>query len=195
MANTFRKIYKKTGNSGSSSDYTLVGNVGVDGVELDIMKGATSSANGEIGLVPRPLAGKTNRCLFSDGTWKSISYTNQIGEGKSVQASTICELGSLTIENPGLYVILFRCRIYPIDSGSGTWDTSCFLQMKLDSDTGDVNYVATKNHITGFDSSFNEYDIVRIEEKTIVKLSIYHNMHGYNMTIPYATLSTIFIDE
>ena len=42
MANTFRKVYRKTGNSGSASDYQLVGNVGVDGVELDIMKGATS---------------------------------------------------------------------------------------------------------------------------------------------------------
>ena len=40
-----------------------------------------------------------------------------------------------------------------------------------------------------------EYHIARIEEKTIVKLSIYHNMHGYNMTIPYSTLSAIFIDE
>ena len=54
LANTFRKIYKKTGSSGSSSDYTLVGNVGVNGVELDIMKGATNSSDGEIGLVPKP---------------------------------------------------------------------------------------------------------------------------------------------
>ena len=54
MANTFRKVYKKTGNSGTSSDYQLVGNIGVNGVELDIMKGATSSADGEIGLVPKP---------------------------------------------------------------------------------------------------------------------------------------------
>ena len=53
MANTFRKIYKKTGNSGTSSDYTLVGTVGVNGVELAVMKGASSSSNGEIGLVPK----------------------------------------------------------------------------------------------------------------------------------------------
>ena len=39
MANTFRKVYKKTGNSGSAADYQLVGNIGVNGVELDIMKG------------------------------------------------------------------------------------------------------------------------------------------------------------
>ena len=54
MANTFRKIYKKTGSTGTSADYTLVGNVGVDGVELDIMKGATLDSEGEIGLVPKP---------------------------------------------------------------------------------------------------------------------------------------------
>ena len=47
MANTFRKVYKKTGNSGSASDYQLVGNVGVDGVELDIMQGATEEVEGD----------------------------------------------------------------------------------------------------------------------------------------------------
>ena len=72
MANTFRKIYKKTGNSGSSSDYQLVGNVGVNGVELDIMKGATSSADGEIGLVPKPTSSDIKMVLKSDGTWGPI---------------------------------------------------------------------------------------------------------------------------
>ena len=72
MANTFRKIYKKTGNSGSSSDYQLVGNVGVNGVELDIMKGASSSADGEIGLVPKPTSSDIKMVLKSDGTWGPI---------------------------------------------------------------------------------------------------------------------------
>ena len=57
MANTFRKVYKKTGNLGTSSDYQLVGNIGVNGVELDIMKGASYSTAGEIGLVPKPTTG------------------------------------------------------------------------------------------------------------------------------------------
>ena len=69
MANTFRKIYKKTGSSGTSSDYTLVGNVGVGGVELDIMKGASSSADGEIGLVTKPISGQQNYLLSGSGTW------------------------------------------------------------------------------------------------------------------------------
>ena len=72
MANTFRKIYKKTGNSGSSSDYSLVGNVGVDGVELDIMKGASSSSNGEIGLVPKPTSGQENYILTGRAAFRSI---------------------------------------------------------------------------------------------------------------------------
>ena len=80
MANTFRKIYKKTGSSGSSSDYTLVGNVGVNGVELDVMKGATLESNGEIGLVPKPPkitdedelnGGWHAKYLASDGKWVS----------------------------------------------------------------------------------------------------------------------------
>ena len=78
MANTFRKIYKKTGSTGTSADYTLVGNVGVDGVELDIMKGATLDSEGEIGLVPKPpilededaIDGKWHaKYLASDGQW------------------------------------------------------------------------------------------------------------------------------
>ena len=84
MANTFRKIYKKTGNSGSSGDYQLVGNVGVNGVELDIMKGASSSSNGEIGLVPKPTSGQENYILTGDGLWKNIdtllSSSNKIDD-------------------------------------------------------------------------------------------------------------------
>ena len=72
MANTFRKIYKKTGSSGTSSDYTLIGNVGVNGVELDIMKGASSSAVGEIGLVPKPTKETVSMVLKSNGEWQSI---------------------------------------------------------------------------------------------------------------------------
>ena len=68
MANTFRKVYKKTGNNGNESDYQLIANVGVNGVDLDLMKGATTEANGELGLVPKPVSGKSNRYLSSDGT-------------------------------------------------------------------------------------------------------------------------------
>ena len=73
MANTFRKIYKKTGNSGNDSDYELIANVGVNGIDLDIMKGATSSADGEIGLVPKPTTGQQSYLLSGDGSWKDPS--------------------------------------------------------------------------------------------------------------------------
>ena len=66
---TFNKIYKKVANNGNSNDYQVVGQVGVNGVPLDIMKGASSSSAGEIGLVPKPSAGANNRYLRSDGTW------------------------------------------------------------------------------------------------------------------------------
>ena len=78
MANTFQKVYKKTGNNGSPSDYSLVGNVGVNGVELDIMKGATIDSEGEIGLVPKPpilendreeADGWNTKFLASTGEW------------------------------------------------------------------------------------------------------------------------------
>ena len=73
MANTFRKVYKKTGNNGNDSDYELIANVGVNGVDLDVMKGATSSVDGEIGLVPKPTAGQQDYLLSGDGSWKNPS--------------------------------------------------------------------------------------------------------------------------
>ena len=100
MANTFRKIYKKTGSSGTSSDYQLVGNVGVDGVELDIMKGSSSSAAGEIGLVPKPAAGSSNRYLRCDGTWAVPPDTNTTYKlssfGITATAAEINKLDGLT---------------------------------------------------------------------------------------------------
>ena len=72
MTNTFRKVYKKTGNSGTSSDYQLVGNIGVGGVELDLMKGATSSVDGELGLVPKPTTGQEDYVLTGAGIFKTI---------------------------------------------------------------------------------------------------------------------------
>ena len=72
MANTFRKIYKKTGNSGSDADYELIANVGVNGVDLDIMKGASSSTDGELGLVPKPTKDDYNFFLKANGIWDCI---------------------------------------------------------------------------------------------------------------------------
>ena len=82
MANTFRKIYKKTGNSGSTSDYELTGVVGVDGVELDIMKGASSDGDGEIGLVPKPTSGQEKYLLQGNGIWTPPN--NIIGESDTI---------------------------------------------------------------------------------------------------------------
>ena len=73
MANTFRKIYKKIGNSGSDADYELIANVGVNGIDLDIMQGATAEADGEIGLVPKPSSGQQNYILSASGIWKNIN--------------------------------------------------------------------------------------------------------------------------
>ena len=78
MANTFRKIYKKTGSSGTSSDYELTGVVGVNGVELDIMKGATLESDGEIGLVPKPPKLESEEEGNTEG-WKS-RFLSSVGE-------------------------------------------------------------------------------------------------------------------
>ena len=100
VANTFRKIYKKTGNSGSDADYELIANVGVNGIDLDIMKGATTKADGEIGLVPKPSAGTINRYLRCDGTWAVPPDTNTTYDlssfGITATAAEINKLDGLT---------------------------------------------------------------------------------------------------
>jgi len=75
---TFNKIYKKVANNGNDADYQVVGQVGVNGVPLDIMSGASSSADGEIGLVPKPTKGNQNKYLRADGTWQTPPDTNTI---------------------------------------------------------------------------------------------------------------------
>ena len=94
MANTFRKIYKKTGNSGSSSDYQLVGNIGVGGVELDIMKGASADADGELGLVPKPVMGQEKYLLQGNGQFESVdNIINNSSFGPlEYRVGTGCEL-------------------------------------------------------------------------------------------------------
>lgn len=71
MANIINKFYKKIANNGNDSDYELVGEIGVEGVSLNIMQGASSSVDGEIGLVPKPTKGNENSFLCGNGTWKS----------------------------------------------------------------------------------------------------------------------------
>lgn len=96
VANTFRKIYRKTGNSGSDADYELIANVGVNGIDLDIMKGANSDTDGEIGLVPKPIKGENNRYLRSDGTWAVPPDTNTTYDLASFGiTSTASELNKL----------------------------------------------------------------------------------------------------
>ena len=91
---------KKTGNSGSDADYELIANVGVNGIDLDIMKGATTKADGEIGLVPKPSAGTINRYLRCDGTWAVPPDTNTTYNlssfGITATAAEINKLDGLT---------------------------------------------------------------------------------------------------
>lgn len=86
MANTFRKVYKKSYTPGGNVTYELVRTVGVNGVELDMLKGCTHINDGELGLCPKPVAGKENAYLRGDGTWSEINiptYTTMTGCGSN----------------------------------------------------------------------------------------------------------------
>lgn len=76
------KFYRKISNNGNTSDYELVGSIGVNGIPLNIMKGADTDTDGEIGLVPKPTKGNSNRFLRSDGIW-TVPYTHPSYTAKS----------------------------------------------------------------------------------------------------------------
>ena len=197
MANTFRKVYKKTGNNGNESDYQLIANVGVNGVDLDIMKGASILTAGEIGLVPKPVSGKSNRYLSSDGTWKTISYNNVPKTAINIPPTSHKKINSLTIEKPGLYIIFFRARVSGIRGANvGNQLNQCLVQIRLTSENNnEVGYLATRAHFVEQDDSFNEYDIVRITKRTTVSMSIYHNAATYTMKCDYSSISAVLLEE
>ena len=72
MPGTFRRLNRKVIDENGEEKFELLATVGVDDTELDIMKGATSSSSGEIGLVPKPTSGYEDRVLTGDATWKTI---------------------------------------------------------------------------------------------------------------------------
>ena len=134
MANTFRKIYKKTGNSGSTSDYQLVGNVGVNGVELDIMKGASSSADGEIGLVPKPTAGQQNRILTGNGTFQTV---------KSILTSESLIKNNLTTTTSGSILDAYQGKVLN-DKITSTNSTVSSNTTKINTATSRVSSLESK---------------------------------------------------
>ena len=73
MADIINKFYRKIANNGNDNDYELVGTIGVDGVELAILRGCSADASGQQGLVPAPSAGHQDRILTGDATWKTIN--------------------------------------------------------------------------------------------------------------------------
>ena len=197
MANTFRKVYKKTGNNGNESDYQLIANVGVNGVDLDIMKGASTLTAGEIGLVPKASMGKSNRYLSSDGTWKTISYSNVQRIAINIPPTTHTKINSLTIGKPGLFIIFFRARVSGIRGANvGNQLNQCLVQTRLTSENNnEVGYLATRAHFVEQDDSFNEYDIVRITKSTTVNMTIYHNAVNYTMKCEYSSISAVLLEE
>lgn len=94
---TFTEIYKKTGTAGTAADYEVVAKVGVGGVPLAVMKGASSSAAGVQGLVPAPASGNQAKYLRGDGTWQTPPYpgtasTSANGLMTSTMVSTLNSL-------------------------------------------------------------------------------------------------------
>ena len=75
MANTFTKVYKKIANNGNANDYSLVAQVGVGGVPLQVLGGATTAAAGVQGLVPAPSTAQRTQFLRGDGTWATPNTT------------------------------------------------------------------------------------------------------------------------
>ena len=169
MANTFRKIYKKTGNSGSTSDYQLVGNVGVNGVELDIMKGASSSADGEIGLVPKPTAGQQNRILTGNGTFQTV---------KSILTSESLIKNNLTTTTSGSILDAYQGKVLN-DKITSTNSTVSSLNTKLTTANNNISSNTTKINTANSNISSVTSRVSSLESK----MEKIKNIHGIIISI------------
>lgn len=99
--NSFRILYKKTGNIGDVSNYELVSTIGNDGIKLDIMKGCTSDSDGQIGVVPKPNAGEEGYVLCANGTWTNPNTLVSIESKKWAKVkSGIMVMSAMTLDLP-----------------------------------------------------------------------------------------------
>jgi len=116
---TFNKIYKKVANNGNDADYQVVGQVGVNGVPLDIMSGASSSADGEIGLVPKPSKGDQNKILSGSGTFKSPTLSTysvmngriRVGLKLDDEIISLTDLPQVSTSEPGFMTVTDKTNL------------------------------------------------------------------------------------
>ena len=175
MANTFRKIYKKTGNSGNDSDYQLIANVGVNGVDLDIMKGATSSIDGEFGLVPKPTKGQENFILTGGGTFDSIgNILSNANYNKHVyRAGTGCE-----VRFDDYWVVIFINARVPEGTATLSYLQTIILPEYTVSDADAVTM-----NIPVLSTSWRPFN-------SVIRLSFSDNIRNANITLPMESTQT-----
>ena len=190
MANTFRKVYKKTGNSGSSSDYQLVGNIGVNGVELDIMKGASSSTDGELGLVPKPTKGQENNLLTGGGTFLDID--NILGNSNTIskldserlmfQAWDGTNINPFSWQNimafklpAGHYLVMWSCSMSQVESISSIYGTRIRWNQI---EEGSQSSYYLENHLSNQIQSTSHFTWLALGEEQTIYIDFYHNIQN-----------------
>ena len=175
MANTFRKVYKKTGNSGSDADYELIANVGVNGVDLDIMKGATSSVDGELGLVPKPTKGQENFVLTGGGTFDSIgNILSNANYNKYVyRAGTGCE-----VMFDDYWVVIFINARVPEGTATLSYLQTIILPEYTVSDADAVTM-----NIPVLSTSWRPFN-------SVIRLSFSDTIRNANITLPMESTQT-----
>ena len=175
MANTFRKVYKKTGNSGSDADYELIANVGVNGVDLDIMKGATSSVDGELGLVPKPTKGQENFVLTGGGTFDSIGniLSNANYNKYEYRAGTGCE-----VMFDDYWVVIFINARVPEGTATLSYLQTIILPEYTVSDADAVTM-----NIPVLSTSWRPFN-------SVIRLSFSDTIRNANITLPMESTQT-----
>lgn len=133
MEKTFRKIYRRVAHNGNDDDYELVATIGVDGVELDVMKGATEETDGEIGLVPKPFSSDYGNYLCSDGTY---SYPLMAEEKIERLLEKVYPVNSIYVS--------FDSTDPKDLFGFGTWERFGKGRMLMGVDTSNTNFNTVK---------------------------------------------------
>lgn len=163
MADIINKFYRKIANNGNDSGYGLVGTIGVNGIELDILQGCTESTNGQQGLVPAPSAGYQNRILTGDATWKTI---NNLISGSGMIKN------NLTTASSGSILDAYQGKVLN-DKITSTNSTVSTLSSNLSRATSRItaleNYKKTYSILTGIALTDNVNGYYRIKNVTFSK--------------------------
>ena len=171
-------------------DVQVQGDSIIDGngtANIESMRGATSSSDGEIGLVPQPLSADVDKFLKGDGTWATPTGNTPI---YPIEFDAVTSIPAKNIDGTALQATLAKNLPY---SGDATSDKKWLDNLRIICDMSKTHYEALSKYvdvrlITDYadDSSYGKvgkkYNSMMEVDPTKVTISKWSTNKIYTMT-------------